>query len=176
MMRSSSLLSLVILAAIGATSVAGPAKPTAAEAKQAAVAWRAELEEIANEDKAAPTLTATPFYGSYYSEEAESEAKVCALAGTDAKTTLDALRCVGEHIESFDNADSFKTWSKKLARHSSLANFEKKRLAQLAKTATLVFNDSCAGQGDETLIAVVKDADGTLKVAAAFVFSYFCGE
>lgn len=172
---------IAIVAAMGGAAVAGP-KPTAKEARTTVEAWLAALEDSTGEDAPKPALialTALPFRYETTSDAADlaDESGVFCKNSTitDAANLGPPLDCLREY-GSLGYGD-FKPWSKKIARHSFIARSHKKDLRAIDKTATLVTRDQdCAGQGQETLFAVTKDPDGTMKVAAVFTFSYFCGE
>lgn len=181
---------IAIVAALGGAAVAGP-KPTAKEAQQTVEAWLAALADPAYDDatgEESPTpkpallaLTAVPFRYETSSDTEDLDSQdgsgvFCKYSTiTDPGDLGPPLACLRGYA-SLGEGD-FKPWSKKIARHSSIAYSHKKDIRALEKTATLVTRDQpCAGQGQETLFAVTKDADGKMKVAAVYTFSYFCGE
>jgi len=171
---------IAIVAALSGAAVAGP-KPTAKEAQATVEAWLAALEDSAGEDVPKPALialTAVPFR---YETASDAE-DIADESGVFCKnSTITAAGDLGPPLECLRSYGSlgygdFKPWSKKIARDSFIARSHKKDLRAM-KTATLVTRDqACAGQGQETLFAVTRDTDGTLKVAAVYTFSYFCGE
>jgi hypothetical protein len=168
-------VTVLSLAAFAGSARAG-SKPTTAEAKKTVAAW---IEAMAfDQGNTSPepasaeaiALTAVPFHAAAYNEP---EPGCAYTATTDAATTAAALRCLIGNV-AIDGAP--KAWTKKMFKANGLPYRHKKELRALAKTATLLMQEECAGEGDQTVFAVIKDKDGTLKVAALLTQHIFCGE
>jgi hypothetical protein len=165
---------IVIMMTLGAAGVAraGAARPTKAEAKATAQAWLAALKA---EDDDAPAktaaLTLAPFVSSAETDDGASCPLSTALDGAAAGKALDCLR---EHLY---NEGDLKTWTKKVAKEDGVPHARKKELRALEKWATLVMLESeCAGTFNQVALAVARDKDGALKVAAALSLNGTCGE
>ena len=155
-----------LMLAAGTAAAGGPAKPTADQAKKAAEAW---LEDIA----AAAPLTGVPFYSAAIGDGETT----CKAETTKAATDLPKrLACLAKAVTS----DDLSPWSKKAAKQlPSPLKAQKKKIAELEKTATLVHNHSeCAGQGSDLIVAVALDGGDkpVPKVVAVLYQSIFCGE
>jgi hypothetical protein len=150
----------------GGTALAGPAKPTVEQATKTAEAWLDDIEGSA-------PLTGVPFY----SVAVGGVDEACPAQMTKAAADLPKrLRCLAKAV----TADDLSPWSKKAAaRLPAPLKAQKKKIAQLEKTATLVHNHSeCAGEGSDLIVAVALEGGDkpVPKVVAVLYQSIFCGE
>jgi hypothetical protein len=163
-----------VLAAL--TTAARAGKPSAAAAKKTAQAWMGAMGIDRDADASEPAalaLTASPFW-SIATEDASDGEKCKETTATDAASIGAALACLREHVQS---DGKLKSWSKKVAKENGVTYVFKKKLAALAKTATLVeLEAECAGTFNQVVFAVVQGDDGTAKVAAVLSLSGLCGE
>ena len=169
---------LAVVTILMGASVASAGKPTAEQATKTIEAWL-EAVEPSSEDvpklDAALALTGATLF-SFVADDSGDGCK--ATSSTTPVARVVALACVRKYLRG---TESLVAWPKKYPKlNAGPLRTHKKRIAALAKTATLLYqHDQCAGQGGDTIIAVVmekKDDVETPKVAAVFVQDVFCGE
>ena len=159
-------MAVTILMLAAGSAIAGPAKPTVEQATKAARAW---LDDIA----AAAPLTGVPFYSGAVGDGDTT----CPLQTTKTAADLPKrLSCLAKAV----TVDDLAPWSKKAAKQlPAPLKAQKKKIAELEKTATLVHNHSeCAGEGSDLIVAVALEPGDkpVAKVVAVLYQSIFCGE
>jgi len=162
----------IAIALVLAPSLAHAGKPTAKEAKAALAAWNAELHKVDSTKAAdlagAPAATSTPFQVAVFFSDGAGD-KTCESTVTDKAKLGDALLCVKQYAQIMPTKAWSSKWLKKLP--GQLSSY-KDTIAALAKTGVL-FVHSAEGEdvSEFGIVALVKDADGVVRVAA--VFSYY---
>jgi hypothetical protein len=162
---------MAAILALGGAARAG--KPTQSEANKAAKAWLAALKigDHAPDAAALKPMTAVPFaLGAYFDEEPRCKSAVITGGGQLG----DAFDCLGGAIEESDAKAKAKTYKK-----GDLALYAAKRAKDVlaVKDARLVrLQTPCSGSETITVVAVVKDDAGAIKVAGVYYDSMTCGE
>jgi len=171
MSRRLGLALLVLLLAAGA---AAADKPTPAQAMQTAKAWLDALD--GDKAGAAAPHTASSLFAVAYTDTGP---KCKEATATTAAAIGKALACLQDEVKG---AGDLKAWSKAAAKELAgpLAKLQKKKLAELEGTATLVhFHEKCVGEGRDLVIAVAleKARDKPVpRVAAVLAAQFTCGE
>ena len=171
MSRRLGLALLVLLLAAGA---AAADKPTPAQAMQTAKAWLDALD--GDKAGAAAPHTASSLFAVAYTDTGP---KCKEATATTAAAIGKALACLQDEVKG---AGDLKAWSKAAAKELAgpLAKLQKKKLAELEGTATLVhFHEKCVGEGRDLVIAVAleKSKDKPVpRVAAVLAAQFTCGE
>jgi hypothetical protein len=167
-------LGLALLALTAATGTAAADKPTVAQAMQAAKAWLAALDG-GKPDAAAPHTAASLFAVAY----TDTGPKCKEATATTPAAVAKALACLQDEVKG---AGELAPWSKAAAKELAgpLAKLQKKKIAELEGTATLVhFHEKCVGEGRDLVIAIAlekgKDKPAP-KVAAVLAAQFTCGE
>jgi hypothetical protein len=171
-------LGLALLVLIAAAGTAAADKPTAAQAMQAAKAWLAALDG-GKPDAAAPHTASSLFAVAY----TDTGPKCKAATATTPAAIAKALACLQDEVQG---AGELAPWSKAAAKELAgpLAKLQKKKLAELEGTATLVhFHEKCVGEGRDLVIAVALEAPKDKgkdkpapKVTAVLAAQFTCGE
>jgi hypothetical protein len=170
-MRRFALVTAILL--VPATALAG--KPSAADAKKAAQAW---IDAALSEDDDAPAkaagLSVTPFFS--VDVQDGPDAPPCpAATATDAPSLAKGIACLHDHMSKDGTLKPLTAKHRK--DYGSELKADLKKLEATAKSVTLVnLEAECSGTFNDVVFAVVKDKDGTFKVAGVMSLNGECGE
>lgn len=162
---------IAILVAVPSLAHAGK-KPSAAEAKKTAKAWLAALElgDDAPDAKKLAPMTALPFVeASYHDDDAGCHESTTAAAD-QLGDAFDCIHGIGEDVAN----GKIKPFKKKDIFGMML---DRSKTVLAIKDATFVeILTECTGAQSYTIVAVVKDDAGAVKVAGIHSESVTCGE
>ncbi|MFN0248377.1 MAG: hypothetical protein ACKV2T_15910 [Kofleriaceae bacterium] len=156
------------------TSLAFAERPTQAQARATALAWREALDQ--DDGASAATLTAKRFFAVVRADTEETP-RCGATTATTAAARATLLACLAREDLPLD---PLAAWTKKSRRRLAgpLAGHDRSRIAALERTSTLVVHHTdCVGQGSDVIVAVtIEKGARAPAVAAVFAQSYHCGE